>query len=69
MENSTEKEVLNNLSSLKETMTNMSNQCLNIQQELSTILTKISLTQEAKDENGKQTDRYEMSTTLKIVED
>ena len=55
MEDSTEKEILNNLSSLKETVTSLSNQCLDTQRELSIILTKISPTQEAGDETTKET--------------
>ena len=41
MDDSTEKRFFDALSSLKENVTSMSNQCLDIQQDLSTILTTI----------------------------
>ena len=53
MNDSTEKGFVDALSSLKENVTSMSNQCLDLQRELSTILTAIG---PAKEENCKKVD-------------
>ena len=54
MEDSMAKEFFNTLSSLKENVTSMSNQCLDIQRELATILTTINSAKE--EENSKKVD-------------
>ena len=55
----TSNEISNNLSSLKEAVTSMSNQCLDIQRELSFVLTQVTQiipTQELEGGNTKKTD-------------